>query len=191
MVAPIAVAAGVQVLGTALSYAGSRKAARAAEEAARRKKQLADFEAAQLEQQAGQSVAASQRGAMEERRRAELVSSRALALSAAGGGGVSDPTMQNLFADIKGEGAYRSSVALYQGEEQARQLRMAAKAKRMEGDIAVQGGADQASAYNLASVGSLIEGASSLYMKYGQGGPGPSGYERYGSDYDAYNQAGY
>lgn len=173
-----------------MQFAGSKKSARAAKARGRAKKRLTDFEAAQLEQQAGQSIAVSQRGAAEERRRADLTASRALALAAAGGGGVSDPTMQNLFADIEGEGAYRSAVALYEGEEQARQLKLAAQAKRMEGDIALQGGEAEASAYNLAGIGSLLEGAGSLYMKYGGKGP-VSGQERYGSDYDAYNSAGY
>lgn len=184
------VAGPIIVASTLAQYAGQKKSARAAKAAGRAKKRLADFEAAQLEQQAGQSVAASQRGAMEERRRAELVSSRALALSASGGGGVSDPTMANLLGDIEGESIYRAGVSLYQGEEQARQLKMSAQAKRMEGDIALQGGEAQASAYNLAAVGSLVEGAGSLYTKYGLGGP-KTGQERYGSDYEAYQEAMY
>lgn len=166
----IPAAAGIQVVGTVLSAAGQLKAGGAAKRAGRERRKVSQFEARQLEQQAGQAVASAQRGAMEEQRRADLMSSRALALAASGGGGVDDPTMVSLFSDIESEGAYRAGISLYQGEEEARKLKMAATAKRMEGEIAARGGEEQQQAYNLAAMGSLIEGASSLYMKYGGGG---------------------
>lgn len=148
------------------------RGARAAGEAERR---AAEFQARQLEQNAGQSVAASQRSAEEERRKARLVTSRALAVAAASGGGASDVTVQNVIANLDAEGAYRAMVALYEGEDKARQLNMAASAKRYDGELAAKAGKQRQAAYSVAALGSMATGGASLYMKYGRGGPGSSG----------------
>lgn len=107
---------------------------------ARRLKEADDFAAAQYIQNAGQQVAASQRGAKEQNRQAELVASRARALAAASGAGASDVSVVNLIGRIKGEGAYNAQTVLYQGEEQARQMRMAAAAKKYQGLTAEEAG---------------------------------------------------
>jgi hypothetical protein len=172
------------VFGTALEYEGNKQSAQASRLAGQRRNVAAQFEAEQLEQNAGQVIAASQRDAMEERRRADLVSSRALALAAASGGGVSDSTVVNIIAKLKGEGSYRSAVALYRGETEARRMRMGATAKRYEGAVAEEGGEFQASAYETMATASLFKGissampkAQSLYERYnGTDGPTSGGY---------------
>jgi hypothetical protein len=123
-------------------------------------------ESAQLEQQAGQVVSAAQLDAAEERRRTDLIASRAVAVAAAGGGGVHDPTVANIIADIHGEGAYREGVALYQGEEQARRLKMGASNALSEGALLEQAGKDRQKAHDLEAWGSAARGASSLYSRY-------------------------
>jgi hypothetical protein len=60
-------------------------------------------EAAQLDAMAGQDRASSQREAVEQRRQARLLQSRALAVGAATGGAM-DPTVVNTIADLEGEG---------------------------------------------------------------------------------------
>lgn len=158
-------------VGTIFNVIGNLSAGSAARAAGQRAQDASNFEAAQLRQQAGQSVAASQRDAMEQRRRAQLIASRAVAVAAASGGSVSDPTVANLIADIEGEGALRAGLALYQGEERARTLRTGADAKVYEGELMAQGGKDRQRAYQLAGFGGLATGAASLYTKYGKGGP--------------------
>jgi hypothetical protein len=164
------------VFGTALEMEGYNRAAEASRVAGQRKNVAAQFEAEQLEQNAGQVIAASQRDAMEERHRADLAASRALALAAASGGGASDTTVVNIIAKLKGEGSYRSAVSLYRGESEARRIRMGATAKRYEGAVAEEGGEFQASGYETMAAASLFKGASSLFTKYGGGSPsGASG----------------
>ena len=158
-------------VGSILSFIGNMKAGSAAKTAGQRSKAAADYQAVQLDQNAGQAIAASQRAAMDERRRTALLISRGIAVAAASGGGVTDPTVGKLLEDIAGEGAYRASVDLYQGEERARSMRMAADAKRFEGDVAAEGGADRESAYTMAGLGGLASSGASLYGKYGMGGP--------------------
>lgn len=113
---------------------------------------------------AGIVVAASQRHAIEERRQADLAASRALAVAAASGGGVSDPTIVQTLSNIRGEGALRASIALYEGEERARQI-------RIQGAGAQDFNVDPMAGYNAAAAGKIGKGALSLYARYGKGGP--------------------
>ena len=199
----------LQAAGTLMSIKGSRDAskasksgARAARESAKARQQakefeaaqiekLTEFEAAQLEQNAGQTIAASQRAAAEKRRQALLVQSRALAVAAAGGGGVgeNDTSFMNLMANTAGRGAYDSAVALYEGEDRARLMRMQATATRYEGrakgaarryegamdieagDSAADAYKTQASAYRTQAMSSALSLGGSLFAKYGGGGP--------------------
>lgn len=161
--------------GGALKYEGYSRAAEGARIAGRRKRIASEFEAEQLEQQAGQVVAASQRDALEERRKANLLASRALALAGASGAGASDTTVVNLIAGLKGEGAYRSAVALYRGEDQARKLRTGAKAKRYEGLAAEEGAAYESAGYETMAAASIFDTGATLFSRYGGGRTGGSG----------------
>lgn len=157
----------VQGAGTGMEVAGANQAGNAAMLAAQRQAAEKNFEADQSTQNAGQAVAASQRAAIEQDRQSRIAQSRMLAVAAASGGGARDPTIVNLIARNAGEGAYRSGLALYQGEEQSRQLLMQASAKRYEGQVALEGGAQRQQAYKTAANTSLIKGAGSLFSKYG------------------------
>lgn len=170
--------------GTMMGSKGSHEAGVAEARRGGRLKALGSFEAAQLEQNALTEVAASQRVGMEEERRAELAQSRALALAAASGGGASDPTVTKIISDLAGEGSYRKSVALYEGEERARQMRLGAWARRKEGEAGLQGGLASQRAFqtagtaramtSVAQIGTNIyANRDTLFTKYGRGGPPP------------------
>lgn len=167
--APLAIMAVGAILGAAGQYQQGRIARKQGEAM----QQAKAFEAEQLDENAGQAVAASQRQAMEQRRRASLVASRALALSAASGAGASDPTIENIISDIDGEGEYRAAVALYEGEERARRMRLGADAALFEGDMAAATGRAQGRAATVGALGSLAMAGGSMYAKYGMGGPNP------------------
>jgi len=106
---------------------------------------------------ANQAIATSQRSALEERRQAELLASRALAVA---GGSAGDPTVMRVISDIEGEGAYRANVELYGGEEKARIL-------KTEGAIAAARGKAKASkSYLEAGTSALATGVSIYGKKY-------------------------
>lgn len=157
---------------------GGEEAAAAAQRNAAARRKQAEFQAAQLEQNAGQEIAASQRDKLEQDRQTRLVASRALVLAAANGG-ASDPGVVRIIAGINGEGAYRAGVALYQGEEKARQMRMNASALRYQGYLDEVEGADKASMYRRQGRGGMMsalgQGAMSMFSKFGGGGPGAAG----------------
>ena len=123
-------------------------------------------EATQLDTQAGQDRASSQRAAIEQRRQARLLQSRAQAVGAASGG-ASDPTVVNIISRLAGEGQYRALTALYEGEEMARSKEMQARARRQEAKNTKRAG-------YISAAGQVLGGASSIYSRFGGGGPSGS-----------------
>lgn len=162
----------MQAAGTLIEMWGNLEAGRTARIHGERLRAAAEFDAWQAERQGGVAIAISQRQAVEEHRQANLVASRALAVAAASGGGVSDPTIVRIIANARGEGTYRANVALYEGEARARQLRFEAITGRITGYGLEAEGAARSQAYALNALGVGVKGAASLYAKYGQNGPG-------------------
>lgn len=175
----------LQVVGkfgqNVLTSYGMKEQAKSNRRLAEARNTAAQFEAEQLEQDAGQTIAASQRAAREQERIATLVASRALAVAAASGGGASDTTVVNLIARIKGEGAYRAGVKLYEGEARARKLRLSADARRYEGAQGVVRSAKEQKVTNTLAMGNLLVGGSTLASKYGGDQPSGLGYGTAGS----------
>lgn len=90
----------------------------------------ASTDARRLRGMAGQERATAQRAAIEERRRAGLLESRARAVAAKSGGGVSDPSVIDLIGDISAEGEYRALTRMYEGETAAQSLELEAKERK-------------------------------------------------------------
>lgn len=174
---------GYSAAGDAARLAGQRKAA------------LDQFSAQQLTVNAGQSIAASQRVAADVNLSTTLTLSHARAMAAASGAGATDPTVVNLVANLAGQGAYKANLALYEGEDKARSLRMQAAADTYQASLDIEAGNDKGSAFDTQAKSSLINGGASLFSKYGFGsktatGDGlktPAG----GGQTDAYAVGGY
>lgn len=133
----------------------------------------ARFQASQLDQNAGQEIAAGQINAQEKQRQVALIQSKALAIAAASGGSASDPTVMNLIGRNAQLGSYESALAMYQGEETARKNRLTASAARITGQVQQEAYSMQGTANAFKGIGNLLssDGAKSLYEKYSAGGP--------------------
>lgn len=130
--------------------------------------------AEQLRQRAGQVQAGAQRAAFSVDREAKYTASRALAIAAASGGGASAPTVVSLIAKNASEFAHRRSVALYNGQDEARTLNMKADVAEYEGKVRNQVAKSEANAKFLQGGVSLLKGYeqdSTLYKRFGNGGP--------------------
>jgi hypothetical protein len=123
-------------------------------------KKQADFEAGQMDQKAGQTVAEGLQAAKEERRQAMLLKSRAVALNAAGGGSGADVSTNKIISDIAGEGEYRALTKMFQAKETAAYYKDSANAKRYEGKQAKK-------AYIMEGIGTALKGGSDWYKNYG------------------------
>ncbi|MCX7147536.1 MAG: hypothetical protein NT042_15390 [Sulfuritalea sp.] len=153
-----------EAIPAALSVVSAMGKADAGDAAARvglQQQAAAQYEAEQLRINAGQSIASAQRAAEEQRRQGMMIQSRAIALAAAGGGSVTDPGLVHLLAGNAGETAYRSAVALYEGEDKARTMRESATAAEYSGAAAAQAGADRQKAAMTLAFGDLIGGGGS------------------------------
>lgn len=157
---------GLAVGGTLLSAWGQVQAGNAAEQAGRNAQVAADYQASQLERNAGQERAMAQRKAIEEARKKRMAQSRAQALVAAQGGGSLDPSVVDLMGDLEAEGQYNFDMALQQGEESARDMETGAQLKRYEGRQALAAGKAEKRSATIAAAGSLLKGGSSIYGDY-------------------------
>lgn len=161
------------IAGALMARSGAQTSARGYEEAGAAARVSAEYQAAQLNQNAGQSVAAAQRAAAEERHKSRLVQSRALAVAAASGAGASDPTTVNIISDIAAEGHYRGLMDMYAGEDKARLLRAQASgvrytgaANERAGQISAEGSIIAGDSAMLRGLGYGLSGGSSLFAKY-------------------------
>jgi hypothetical protein len=147
-------------------------------------RQAAQFQAAQLRQNADSAQASSQRSAIDVDRQTQMITSRALAVAAASGGGASDPTVVNLIARDAAQGAYLKSVALYQGDDRARLMSEQADAKDFEGKATERNSYEVGAAAFAGGATSLLKTharGASLFSRFGGGGPNLT---QSGSDWD-------
>lgn len=162
--------AGLVLAGASAVFSldAANKSAKASRLEGQRTRVLKEFEAAQLEQNAGQAIAASQRDAIEVKRQSDLLESRAVAVAASSGGSVSDTTTTSLLATLDNYAAYEKAVALYSGEDKARAMRVQAKASRYEGWMAEELGGLKSDAYRTAGIATALGSGASMYEKYGR-----------------------
>lgn len=155
-------AAAALVAGTVLQAKGTIDEGNAANKQAK-------YEAAQMEANAGTNRAVAQRQAIEQRRKGRILESNLQAQAAASGASATDADVVGLAGDIGAESEYNALSNLYEGEEKARNLEGAASVRRWEGQQAKKAAKTKAISTALTSFGSM--GASSMFSKYGNGGP--------------------
>lgn len=157
-VALAAIAPILTVVSTALSVVGQISQANQA-------KKSADFEAAQLQEQASEATAASSRRAASDIRMGGLAQSRAQAVAAASGGSATDPTAVNIEQNISGQSEYNALTDLWSGSAEAAGLKTRANAVTASGENAQQAG-------YFGAFTTALSGAGSMFAKYGSMGSG-------------------
>jgi hypothetical protein len=147
-----AVSALAGLAGTGITAAGTLAAGDAA-------KASADSQALQLNQQATQARAASQRTMMEHQRQTGLVQSQLQARAAASGGGATDDTVLDLGGDVQARGEEQALMDLYNGENQGRGLEDQAKAKVASGEAAQEGA-------SYSALGTIASGIGTGFSRF-------------------------
>lgn len=150
------------VAGTVVSAVGTIAAGQAAA-------RDAEFQAQQLDIQAKDEFAASQREAEEIRRNKELVLSRQQALASASGMGATDDSIVSLAAETAGFGKYQELSALAAGAMRRRNAEYGAASARATGQAQKTGALFQAGGTILGGFGNVFQ------QKYGTGGYKPAG----------------
>ena len=153
--------------GTGMQAAGQLQSGKAAANTGLAQQKAAEFEAQQLEQNAGQAQAASQRSAIEELRKSMLLQSRAIAVAAASGGGALDPTVMALVGNLSKEGQLAAETQIYGGDERARAMRNQAKASRYEGAQRAEAGRVAERASKVSAGSTILSGITKDSTAYG------------------------
>lgn len=128
------------------------------EGAQKRKQHVAAAEG--LSDAANREMAATTADMAEAKIEKEKMESRAIAVAAASGGGVDDPTMVNLIGDLNAEGEYNVMARLYVGEDKAEGLRFGADQQRKEGEAALNASYVKAAKTVMSGIGGGAGGAA-------------------------------
>jgi hypothetical protein len=162
-----AASAGMSIIGAVGQSAAQRQAGEVAYQNALQRQQMANLQASQLEQNAGQAQAAAQRQAIEAKRKGSLLASRMRAVMGASGAGIDN----NLLASLQGEGDYAADTALFNGDEKARAMKNQALLDRWSGNASVWSGENARAAASRAAdatlVGGIAKGVMSFADRYG------------------------
>lgn len=172
---PAGVMAAMTLASGAITAAGTLAMGAASNQAGQAAQQAANFRAQQEDQAATEARAVAQRGAMEDRRKGDLLQSTLQARAAASGGGAADPTVINLGGGIEQRSEYDALFDMYKGENRARGLMDAATGDRYSGAAAAAEGEAKQNASYLAAAGTILGSAGSAYRTYNKL-PSPTNY---------------
>lgn len=146
-------------VGTIMGIAGSGISALGAFQQGQNAKAASTTRAAQMEQQANQARASSQRTMLEHQRQTGMVQSQLQSRAAASGAGATDDTVVKLGSDIAGRGEEQALMDLYNGENTARGLEDQAQATRLQGRAAARGGI-------MSAAGTLASGFGNSFSRF-------------------------
>ena len=153
--------------GSGMKASGQMESGKAARLTGEAQQRAAEYQAQQLDTNAGQAQAVAQRAAMEEVRKSMLLQSRAIAVSAASGGGALDPTVMALVSGLSKEGQLALETQIYGGDERARGMREQAKATRYEGAQRAEAGRTAEKAARMSAGSTIISGAMKDWSGFG------------------------
>jgi len=122
-------------------------------------KRSRDFEAEQLDTNAGQVIAAGTHEVEDEARKYEVLQSQALAVAGHSGGGTMDNNVVNIIAGIAEEGERTSQRIMFSARDKARVMKTQAGAKRFEGDQIAKAGKRK-------GINTLLSGAGMAAINY-------------------------
>jgi hypothetical protein len=169
--AAIGGATGLTGLGSAISAASSLAGGGYASEIGQMKQQAADYQAAQLRENAAGEVAAAQRQAFDVGQKANMLRSSAVANAAASGVNAGAGSAVTNQAAIVQRGQYQSSMDLWNGQNRATGLLNQAQGVQYTGYMDALAGQEAQRASYLSAMSTIAGGGASLLRMYGGGVP--------------------
>lgn len=154
--------------GGALSASSTLAGGDYAEAAGQAQKKGAYAQADQLDANASQSIAASQRKMLDTRQRAKLLESTSIAKAAGSGVDAGTGSALTNTQEIAERGSYQALMDLFNGKSEATGLQNQAKSVRYSGDLAEIEGKAKKNQAKLSALGTLASTAGSLMSTYGK-----------------------
>lgn len=158
---------GMQAIGGALGAAGTLASGKAAATAGAMQQQANENVAQQLEQNATLTRAITQRQALDERLKSNMVLSTLTAKGAASGVNLTGATPLAIAGEIGRRGEYQALTTMAAGENQAIGMGNQAAAERYSGSAALIGGQMAQQASYLNAGGTLASAGGSMFKTYG------------------------
>lgn len=158
---------GATAIGTGVSAMGTLAGGNAAAQAGQMQQQATNFQAAQIDSNATQAIAAGQRQAISTTQKTDLTLGT-LRANAAGSGvnaGVGSPV--DVAGAIAKRGSYNAAMDMFNGESTATGLQNQAAGIRYTGQAEAIGGQEQQTASELAAAGTIAGGVGSGLKSYG------------------------
>jgi hypothetical protein len=164
-------AMGLTGIGSAISAASSLAGGGYAQEAAQMKQQAANYQAAQLRQNAGGEIAAAQRQAFDVDQKTNMLRSSAVANAAAAGVNAGTGSAVTNQSGIVGRGSYLAGMDLWNGQNRATGLLNQAQGVQYSGYIDALAGQEAQRASYLSAMSTIAGGGASLMRMYGANAP--------------------
>jgi hypothetical protein len=168
---PLTLTAGsmaMTAVGGGLSAASTLSGGSSAATAGVMQRNAAYFKATQLDQNAGQAIASSQRQMLDTEQKTRLAISTARARGAASGVNIGVGSPAEAQGELASTGSYHALMNLFNGQSTATGLENEAAGTRYEGDLAEYEGEAKESASDLAAAGTLAGSAGSMFSTYGK-----------------------
>lgn len=160
--------AGMMMAGAGMSAAGTIAGGNTSRQAGQLQKTAADYQAAQLDQNATQAVASSQRQMIDTGVKTGLAISSSRANAAANGVEASTGSAATNTGNLAARGSYQALMDLFNGQSTATGLRNQAQGVRYTGEIDALEGEEKQQASWLAAGGTLLGGMGGGLSTYGK-----------------------
>lgn len=151
----------------AMGAAGSIASGNAAQQAGQMQKTAADFQARQIDQNAGQSIASGQRQMFDTQEKTRLAISSATARGAASGIDVAVGSPATNTGEIAQRGSYHALMDMFNGQSAATGMANQATGVRYTGEMAKIGGDTAKQASYLAAGGQIAGAIGSGASRFG------------------------
>ena len=155
-------------VGGALSASGTLAGGSYAAQAGQMQETAANYQAAQLDQNASQAIASSQRQMLDTNLKTSLAESTSTANAAANGVNAGTGSAATNVGNLAARGRYQSAMDLFNGESTATGLENQAQGVRYTGQMEEIGGEEQQSASKLAALGTLAGSVGTGLAQYGK-----------------------
>lgn len=167
-------------VGAGISAAGTIAGGANADSLGQSQQNEANYQAAQLRENASSEIGAAQRQMLDVQQKTRLAQGKITANAAGGGFVASAGSPEDVSEDVARRGSYEAAMTLFQGENASTGDLNRAQGVEMGGAIARQGGQMQRDASYYTAAGNLASAGGNMFKNYSVMKAGPAGYPAYG-----------
>lgn len=154
-------------IGAGVSAAGTLAGGANAAMLGQSQQNEANYQAAQLRENASSEIGAAQRTMLDTQQKARLAQGKLTADAAGSGFVASTGSPEAISESIARRGSYEAAMNLFQGENASTGDLNRAQGIEMGGDIAAEGGQMQQEGADFSAIGNLATAGGSMFKTYG------------------------